>query len=672
MFKRILIANRGEIACRVIHTAHAMGIQCVAVYSEADRHSRHVQLADQAVFIGPAPSRDSYLNQQAILNAALQTGAEAIHPGYGFLAENAEFTAACAQAGIQFIGPPANAIRLMGSKQQAKQLMEQAGVPVMPGYHQAAQQQDMLLKATKQIGFPVLLKAAAGGGGKGMRVITTEKEFASAYQSAKREAKASFGDDTLIVEKYLAEARHVEIQVFCDSQGNGVYLFERDCSIQRRHQKIIEEAPAPGLSQLLRQQMGQAALAAAQAIDYVGAGTVEFLLAPDGQFYFMEMNTRLQVEHPVTEMITSTDLVAWQLMVACGEPLPVTQNELAIDGHAIEVRLYAEDPQNDFLPATGPLLHLQWPKPQSYLRIEHGLTQGDVIGVHYDPMLAKLVTWGETRQQAIQRMQQALTHTTLLGLTHNRAFLLAVLNSTWFAEGQYHTHLLSQQLPALLKSNNQKLQQALVVATLSQLVPEEYSQAPTGFRNPWSSQQPWRCNYQPETTIHWLTAQQPISVHVKWLSEDKWELTIVAEKYNCQAKRQQHQLTAELNQLMVSATVENTDKQCWLHIEQQDWCFEFPPRLLNHPTAASPHDQALVAPMPGSVVSVLVTTGQQVEQGQPLMVLEAMKMEHTIHAPSAGSVDAIYFKVGDLVSEGTDLLALHVEEASQSKEPANV
>ncbi|MDE1462638.1 acetyl/propionyl/methylcrotonyl-CoA carboxylase subunit alpha [Spartinivicinus poritis] len=669
MFKRVLIANRGEIACRIIHTAQAMGIQCVAVYSEADRHSRHAQLADQAIWIGPAPSRDSYLNQQAILNAAQQTNAEAIHPGYGFLAENAEFAAACEQAGIRFIGPPANAIRLMGSKQQAKQLMEKAGVPVMPGYHQADQQQATLLNAAKQIGFPVLLKAAAGGGGKGMRVVSAEKEFASAYQSAKREAKASFSDDTLIVEKYLAEARHVEIQVFCDSQGSGVYLFERDCSIQRRHQKIIEEAPAPGLGPSLRQQMGQAALAAAQAINYVGAGTVEFLLAADGQFYFMEMNTRLQVEHPVTEMITSTDLVAWQLAVACGEPLPVAQSELAIDGHAIEVRLYAEDPQNNFLPATGPILHLEWPEPQPYLRVEHGLTQGDRIGVHYDPMLAKLVTWGETRLQAIQRMEQALDHTTLLGLTHNRAFLLAVLNSQWFVEGLYHTHLLNQQLPSLLQASADPLQQALVLVTLFQLIPEA-SQQTSPTCNPWANQAPWRCNYQAESTFHWLVDQQPMAVHVKWLSDRQWELTIGADKYHCQGKRQQHQLIAQLNSKMVSATITSTDSQYWLHIEQQDWCIEQPPSLLNNPSAASPHDQALVAPMPGSVVSVLVTTGQQVEQGQPLMVLEAMKMEHTIHAPSAGSVDAIYFKAGDLVSEGTDLLALHVEEANQ-KEPAN-
>ncbi|HKO09841.1 MAG TPA: biotin carboxylase N-terminal domain-containing protein, partial [Alphaproteobacteria bacterium] len=400
MFTKILIANRGEIACRIIRTARRLGIKTVAVYSEADRHARHVALADTARLIGPAPARESYLKIEAILAAAAATGAEAIHPGYGFLSENAAFAEACEKAGFVFIGPPASAIRAMGSKSEAKRLMEKAGLPVVPGYHGADQGLARLRAAAERIGFPVLIKASAGGGGKGMRVVERAEALPSALASAKREAASAFGDDRVLLEKYLARPRHIEIQLFADAHGNAVHLFERDCSIQRRHQKVIEEAPAPGMTEKRRAQMGAAAVAAAAAIGYRGAGTVEFIVDEDGSFHFMEMNTRLQVEHPVTEMITGQDLVEWQLRVAAGEPLPLGQDDLAISGHAFEARLYAEDPERDFLPATGRLRHLRFPAEGAHVRVDTGVAEGDQVTIHYDPMLAKLIVWDRDREGA--------------------------------------------------------------------------------------------------------------------------------------------------------------------------------------------------------------------------------------------------------------------------------
>jgi 3-methylcrotonyl-CoA carboxylase alpha subunit len=439
MFDKILIANRGEIACRVIKTARRMGVRTVAVYSDADRTALHVSMADEAIYIGAAPARESYLDIEKIIAAAIKTGAQAIHPGYGFLSENAGFCRRCAAENLVFIGPPTSAIEAMGSKSAAKQIMEKAGVPLVPGYHGDDQNPEIIRAAANKMGYPVLLKATAGGGGKGMRQVWSAEEFDSALEAAKREAMNGFGDDTMLVEKYLTQPRHIEIQVFCDSHGNAVYLFERDCSIQRRHQKVVEEAPAPGMSETLRAEMGSAAVRAAQAIDYVGAGTVEFLLDVDGSFYFMEMNTSLQVEHPVTEMITGLDLVEWQLRVAAGDFLPLKQNELKINGHAIEVRIYAEDPDNEFLPQTGTLHFLETPEESAHVRIDTGVIEGDEVSVFYDPMIAKLIVWDSNRQQALRRLSTALKEYRLNGVTTNIDFLYTLTRHPAFCNADFDT-----------------------------------------------------------------------------------------------------------------------------------------------------------------------------------------------------------------------------------------
>ncbi|MEO8123461.1 MAG: acetyl/propionyl/methylcrotonyl-CoA carboxylase subunit alpha, partial [Burkholderiales bacterium] len=445
MFKKILIANRGEIACRVIKTARNMGVATVAVYSEADANARHVRMADEAVLIGPPAASESYLVGERILEVAKQTGAEAIHPGYGFLSENAEFAEACEKAGIVFIGPPASAIRAMGLKSASKALMEKAGVPLTPGYHGDNQDSSFLAKQAEAIGYPVLIKASAGGGGKGMRRVDAAADFEAALVSCKREARNSFGDDDVLVEKYILQPRHIEIQVFGDTHGNCVYLFERDCSVQRRHQKVLEEAPAPGMTPDRRAAMGQAAVDAAKAVGYVGAGTVEFIATQDGGFYFMEMNTRLQVEHPVTEMITGLDLVEWQLRVASGEPLPLRQEQLEINGHALEARIYAEDPDRGFLPSTGRLVHLSPPPETDHVRVDTGVEQGDEITPYYDPMIAKLIVWGADRRQALARMRQALAQYRIVGVSNNVDFLARLVAVPSFANAQLDTSLIERE-----------------------------------------------------------------------------------------------------------------------------------------------------------------------------------------------------------------------------------
>ncbi|MFC6981237.1 acetyl-CoA carboxylase biotin carboxylase subunit [Microbulbifer taiwanensis] len=455
MIRKLLIANRGEIACRIIDTARRLGVATVAVYSDADADALHVQLADEAVRLGPAPAKDSYLDIDKVLDAARHTGADAIHPGYGFLSENAQFCRACDSAGIIFVGPPAGAIDAMGSKSAAKRIMEEAKVPLVPGYHGTNQNADILEGHANRIGYPVLLKAAAGGGGKGMRRVDSADEFHSALEAAKREAMNAFGDDLMLLERYVLSPRHVEIQVFCDQKGNGVYLFERDCSVQRRHQKVVEEAPAPGLSEELRARMGEAALRAAHAIGYVGAGTVEFLLDASGAFYFMEMNTRLQVEHPVTEMITGQDLVAWQLAVAAGDPLPLQQDDLHILGHAFEVRIYAEDPDNDFLPATGTLVRHRPPKASESVRVDTGVQSGDEISVHYDPMIAKLICHGRTRKEALAKLDRALQQYQIAGVRHNIEFLRRVINHGAFASGRVTTHFIEDYEAEILQREQQ-------------------------------------------------------------------------------------------------------------------------------------------------------------------------------------------------------------------------
>ncbi len=503
MFSKILIANRGEIACRILKTARRMGVRSVAVYSEADAAARHVRLADEAVAIGGAAARDSYLNIGRILDAARRSGAQAIHPGYGFLAENEEFAQACAAAGIVFIGPPVAAIRAMGSKAAAKQLMEQAGVPLVPGYHGASQELSFLKAQAQQIGFPVLIKASAGGGGKGMRVVERGEDFEASLASCRREAASAFGDDRVILERYLSRPRHIEVQVFADTQGNVVHLFERDCSVQRRHQKVLEEAPAPGMTAAHRAAMTQAAIAAARAVGYVGAGTVEFIadqdFAADGSFYFMEMNTRLQVEHPVTEMITGLDLVEWQLRVAAGGPLPLAQEQIVLRGHALEARIYAEDPDKGFLPSTGRLVHLAPPAESLHVRIDTGVEEGDEITPHYDPMISKLVVWDETRERAAARMLQALAQYRIVGVANNVEFLSRLTACPAFAGADLDTGLIERERRYLLPESAEPPSDAFVLAALAELLREDLLSRRDAAndpdpRSPWHLRDGWRLN----------------------------------------------------------------------------------------------------------------------------------------------------------------------------------
>jgi len=656
MFDTILIANRGEIACRVIRTARAMGIRSVAVYSEADREARHVRLADEAVALGPAAARESYLAIDKVIAAARSTGAQAIHPGYGFLSENAAFAEACEQAGVTFIGPPAAAIRAMGGKSEAKALMAEAGVPFVPGYHGADQSDDLLLEEATAVGFPVLIKASAGGGGKGMRVVERAGDFAEALAGARREAAASFGDDRVLIEKYLARPRHVEVQVFADTHGQAIHLFERDCSIQRRHQKVVEEAPAPGMTARLRDRMGEAAVAAARAIGYVGAGTVEFLLDEDGAFYFMEMNTRLQVEHPVTELITGTDLVAWQLRVASGEPLPLSQAALGITGHAVEVRLYAEDPQAGFLPATGTLETGRFPDRLADVRVDRGVDEGDRISVHYDPMIAKIIAWGADRPAAIRTLRRALAETAIAGLATNLGFLARVIGHPGFApvEGppDLDTRFIERHREALLAPSAPPAPDLVAGAALS-LIAERGAGAADG--GPWAALTGWRLNGSHRETIRLKIVDTIIEVVVDHLPGRRLGLAIGDWRMVCDLPRRDDLVTEARTQSGVRrwrvarhglrlTVFDGAEAHGFDHLD--------PVSLADHDSAA---EGALTAPMPGRVIAVLVSEGAEVAAGQALLVLEAMKMEHTIRAPGPGTVERLPFKAGEQVEEGVEL-----------------
>ncbi|CAO3457494.1 Methylcrotonyl-CoA carboxylase biotin-containing subunit (EC 6.4.1.4) [Azospirillum argentinense] len=666
MFDKILIANRGEIACRVIRTARRMGIRTVAVYSEADARAMHVEMADEAVCIGPAPVGESYLRGDAILEVAKRTGAQAIHPGYGFLSENAGFAAACAEAGVVFIGPPIEAIRVMGSKAESKRVMSQADVPLVPGFHGEAQDLETLSAEAERIGYPVLVKASAGGGGKGMRVVRAASEFADAVAGAKREAKAAFGDDSVLLEKYLGRPRHVEIQVFCDTHGNGVYLFERDCSIQRRHQKVIEEAPAPALPDDLRRRMGEAAVAAAKAVNYVGAGTVEFLYE-DGGFYFIEMNTRLQVEHPVTEKITGQDLVEWQLHVAAGGTLPLMQDQLTRRGHAFEARLYAEDPQREFLPAIGKLVRLRPPAENDHVRVDTGVREGDEVTMFYDPMIAKLIVWDEDRDAALRRLRVALAAYEVVGVTTNVAFLGAIAGHPAFRAVEIDTGFIERHRADLLPPPAPVPDRGLAIAALSVLLRRnaEARKARRAASDPWSpwlSASGWRLNDDNHHDLRLLDGDTPrgLTLHFR---PDGYEIevegrpAIRAERVTLDGET----LTATIDAVRTRATVVCQGLDLTILSDGVVWRLH-----LDDPTARAAEQEGgsgrLTAPMPGTVVRVLVEPGQTVEAGAPLMLLEAMKMEHTIKAPAAGTVSAVNFAAGDQVSEGVDLLVLDVAE----------
>ena len=660
MFRKILIANRGEIACRVIKTARRMGVRTVAVFSEADAHARHTRLADEAVLIGPPPARESYLVIDRIIAAAKQTGAEAIHPGYGFLSENEEFAAACEKSGIVFIGPPASAIRAMGSKSAAKALMEKAPVPLVPGYHGKDQDAALLKAESDRIGYPVLLKPSAGGGGKGMRVVNATGEFAEALASCKREALSSFGDDEVLIEKYVTRPRHIEIQVFADTHGNCVYLFERDCSVQRRHQKVLEEAPAPGMTEARRRAMGEAAVAAARAVGYVGAGTVEFIADQDGRFYFMEMNTRLQVEHPVTEMITGQDLVEWQLRVASGEPLPVTQEQLRIRGHALEARIYAEDPDRGFLPSTGKLVHLAPPPESLHVRVDTGVEQGDEITPYYDPMIAKLIVWDETRDLALARMLQALAQYRIVGVANNVEFLSRLVACPAFAQADLDTGLIERERAFLFPEKEDAPEQAYLIAALATLLREEaearrVDHASGDPYSPWRMSDGWRLNSRSERKLVFRFGDVERAVVVGYGGED---FTLRLSDVPVPARGElgpNGTLRVELGGRRLDASVVVAGEKRHVFLDGRSYQLARVDPLY-HGGEGQGAEGGLAAPMPGKVIAWLAAPGSQVDKGAPLLILEAMKMEHTITAPSAGTLRGFKFAVGEQVTEGAELV----------------
>ncbi len=652
MINTLLIANRGEIACRVMRTAREMGITTVAVHSDIDRQAQHVLQADIAIGLGGAKPADSYLLVDKILAAALASGAQAIHPGYGFLSENAGFARACEEQGLIFVGPPASAIDAMGSKSAAKALMEKAGVPLVPGYHGDEQDLQTFIAASERIGYPVLLKATAGGGGKGMKVVEREADMAEALASAQREAQSSFGDARMLVEKYVLQPRHVEIQVFADQHGNGVYLNERDCSIQRRHQKVVEEAPAPGLSSELRKAMGDAAVKAAQAIGYVGAGTVEFLLDARGEFFFMEMNTRLQVEHPVTEAITGQDLVAWQLRVAQGEKLPLTQEQVPLMGHAIEVRLYAEDTDNDFLPASGTLQLYREPPSGKGRRVDSGVTEGDVVSPFYDPMIAKLIAWGETREDARLALLAMLRETVVVGVQTNLKFLTRILAHPAFAQAELDTGFIPRHAERLLPAPEALDEQFWRTAAKAWLLAMHCASAVTSgstarLSDPWTELTSWRAGLPAESRLHLRCGEL----------DQRFAAVDVAGCSYCPATQtlliSEGQQTRRHQMLISGSGVYLHWHDSWQRIDQFD-----PIAEVEH---SHQHAGGLQAPMNGSVVRVMVEPGQQVEAGTVLLVLEAMKMEHSIRAAEAGTVKAVFCAEGELIAEGT--LLVEMEEA---------
>ncbi len=662
MFDTILIANRGEIACRIARTCRRLGIHTVAVYSDADREALHVAACDQAWRLGPAPARDSYLRGDRIIEMARASGAQAIHPGYGFLSENADFAAACETAGLVFIGPPATAIRAMGSKSAAKTLLATAGVPLVPGYHDTDQDPDRLAAEAERIGYPVLIKASAGGGGKGMRVVESANGFPDALAAARREASSAFGDDQVLLEKYLLRPRHIELQVFADRHGNALHLFERDCSIQRRHQKILEEAPAPGMTAERRSAMGAAAIAATQAIGYVGAGTVEFIAEPDGTFYFMEMNTRLQVEHPVTELISGQDLVEWQLRVAAGEPLPCRQEQLTIHGHAIEARIYAEDPARDFLPASGRLEHLRTPVESRYVRIDSGVRAGDSIGIHYDPMIAKLIVWDSDRANALRRLRGALADYEIVGLANNIDFLRRLTAHQAYAVGEFDTGFIGRHHGILFPPTEPAPDLVLAIAVLSELHRIDRAGRAAALRSadpwsPWHSTSGWRLNDDNHHTL-WLRdagRELMITAHYR---PDRFLLDLPEGRIHAQiCAGGDGVLEVELDGRRLHATVVRTGDSVTVLSLFGRHSIE-----LHDPLSPTVTDAAaggsLTAPMPGNITAVLVEPGAHVQAGTALVVLEAMKMEHTIRAPGAGVVIHVNCVVGDQVDDGTELLAL--------------
>ena len=655
MFGSVLIANRGEIACRIARTCRRLGIRTVAVYSDADAGALHVRACDAAIRIGPPPARESYLDGEAVLAAARESGAEAIHPGYGFLSENAGFAEAVGAAGFAFVGAPPAAIRALGSKSAAKALMACAGVPILEGYHGDAQDDATLASEADRIGYPLLVKPAAGGGGRGMRIVEDAAALGPALESARREAMSSFGDDRLLLERYLAPARHIEVQVFADTLGNTVHLFERDCSAQRRHQKVIEEAPAPGLSEATRDALGGSAVAAAEAVGYVGAGTVEFLLDADGEFSFIEMNTRLQVEHPVTEMVTGYDLVEWQLLVAAGEALPAAQDTISVGGHAIEARLYAEDPAAGFLPSTGPIRLMRLPGGDA--RIDTGFETGDTVTPHYDSMLAKTIVHGPSRPAALAKLAAALAEVAVAGPVTNRDFLIAILAEDAFVAGTLDTGHLDRNVRALTAREEFPTDAVLALAALATMRDEDAAADPG---SPWTTLRGWRLNAPALREVAFRHGEDVLT-----LAAEGEEFRFpdgrrrIVRPLPCEAPL----IVAEIDGETVSAVAVRDDGAAVVFMPERTWRFPlFDPVAEAESGAREAIAGVPLAPMPGVVVAVNVAGGERVEKNQPLLVIEAMKVEHTIRAPSAGTVDAVHYKVGDRVDEGAELAAFTSDE----------
>lgn len=661
MFDKILIANRGEIACRIARTAKRMGIGSVAVYSEADREARHVRQCDEALLIGPAPAAESYLCGERIIDAAMKSGAEAIHPGYGFLSENPRFAETCGQNNLVFIGPPADAIRAMGSKSLAKNLMAKAGVPVMAGYQGENQSAKTLKDAARKIGYPLLIKAVAGGGGKGMRMVAGAAEFTGALASVKRESAASFADDRVLLEKYLPVARHIEVQVFADQHGHTIHLFERDCSIQRRHQKVIEEAPAPGIGEQLRKKMGAAAVDAAKAIGYVGAGTVEFLLDPEQRFYFMEMNPRLQVEHPVTEMITGQDLVEWQLLVAAGLPLPCGQQDLRINGHAMEARIYAENPDNDFLPATGTLAVYRHGPAHDQLRIDSGVGQGDHIPPHYDPMIAKLIVRGHDRESARKRLRNALAGFDIAGVTTNLGFLHGLTGLGDFIGPVLDTALIERNSETLFADGRGPPEICLAIAALFEVALSESKPIPKdGDRfSPWSLGA-WQLNLSFDATCAFTAGPGELEYTIRFEQGQPFGfiggeyLPLALTPLAPDSGNFQFQYGGRLRAVSVDKVADTIH----VNVGGRRSALAVADKARGNAEHAAAEGAVLTAPMPGTVVAVAVKNNQRVKRGAPLLTLEAMKMEHTISAPHDGRVTQLFFRRGDQVREGDQLLRL--------------
>ena len=664
MFEKILIANRGEIACRVIRSAKKLGIATVAVYSDADAQSQHVKLADEAIYIGESPAAQSYLQINRIIQAAVKTGAQAIHPGYGFLSENDQFAEACQANNITFIGPPVAAILAMGLKATSKALMEKAGVPLTPGYHGSNQDAEFLKQQADAIGYPVLIKASAGGGGKGMRLVERSEDFLNSLASCKSEAKSSFGNDEVLIERYVINPRHIEVQVFGDSHGNYVHLFERDCSVQRRHQKVLEEAPAPLVSQEKLDAMRQAAIDAARAVDYVGAGTVEFIVEQDGTAYFMEMNTRLQVEHPVTEMITGVDLVEWQLRVAFGEPLPKQQEQLKIHGHAIEARVYAEEPEKGFIPAIGQISYLHYPEQNQHVRVDSGIVQGDEISSYYDPMIAKLIVWGENREAALLQMHHALGQFHVDGLGNNIAFLDRIIRCDSFKNAELDTILIQREDEFLFK-NIPSLQPELVIATALTELLLRFSKNKPASNPVWQSETLWRVNISPSYAIKLKLDEELFQVN---LSADKegFIAEYQGEKFHISgqllnANAAHFSINGKQDKIAFSQNAQGLT----IFKNGQSHKFGYLNQKFSSEDAQSTEGN-LKAPMPGVITQVLVAANDQVKKDDVLMTLEAMKMEYSIRAPHDGIISASYFQAGDQVKAGDELVEFQalVEEVA--------